>query len=89
ELDELEWGAIKLVCQWLLMFRQATEQMSSSKEVTLSSVHTIFHGLQEHLKNALRKLPPDSPPQLRDGLLRAYKKLSDYHSHFDESPYYI
>lgn len=89
ELDTSEWAIIGLVSDWLWMFRSATEQMSSSRETTLSHVHTIFHRLQDHLRTILRSLPPNSPPNLQAGLIRAHVKLADYHAHFDESPFYL
>jgi hypothetical protein len=89
ELTEAEWSAIKIISDWLWLFRQATEMMSSTKQVTLSAVHTVFHGLQDHLKSSLRKLPPSAPTQLKTGLIKAYSKLADYHSFFDQSPYYL
>ncbi|OBZ65066.1 putative AC transposase [Grifola frondosa] len=89
ELDEKEWDTIKLVTDWLYLFRSATETMSASKETTLSLVHTVFHSLQDHLKKELSKLPAEMSAILRQGLIDAHRKLSDYHTYFDESPYYI
>lgn len=89
ELSSTEWDAIKIITDWLLLFRQATEHMSSTKQVTLSAVHAVFHSLQDHLKASIRKLPDDAPAQIRTGLIKAYTKLADYHSHFDQSPYYL
>jgi hypothetical protein len=75
--------------QWLQLFREATEQMSSTSTVTLSACHAVLHGLQNQLRQALRSLPDTAPPQLRIGLIEAHRKLSDYHVYFDESPYYL
>jgi hypothetical protein len=89
ELTVGDWEAIELVMEWLYAFREATEQMSATKSVTLSACHAVLHNLQNHLRTALSKLPDSAPPQLRQGLVKAHQKLSDYHTHFDESPYYL
>ena len=54
----------------------------------ISTVHAIFCGLQEHIKEILRDLPDTALPQLQDGLLVAHQKLSEYYYRLDESPYY-
>lgn len=88
ELSAGECDAIDSVSSWLLAFRSATTQMSSTKEPMLSSTHAIFHGLQEHIRDILRALP-DSSHQIKAGLLAAHEKLSDYYYKYDETPYYI
>ena len=45
----------------------------------ISTVHAIFCGLQEHIKEILRDLPDTALPQLQDGLLVAHQKLSEYY----------
>lgn len=89
ELSDEDWAAIELVTRWLSMYRQATEKMSSTSNVTLSYAHRVFHKLQAHVRDALRDIPKNAPPQLKRGLVRAHRKLSDYHVHFDESPFYL
>ena len=89
ELSRAERDALRIITEWLLLFWQATEHMSATKQVTLLAVHAVFHTLQDHLKASLRKFPDNAPAQLRTGLIKAYTKLADYHSHFDQSPYYL
>ena len=45
--------------------------MSTTKQVTLSAVHAVFHSLQDHLKASPRKLPDNAAAQLRTGLIKA------------------
>jgi hypothetical protein len=89
ELTSEDWNTIELVMEWLYAYRELTEQMSATKTVTLSACHAVLHNLQNHPCAALSKLPDQAPPQLRQGLLKAHQKLSDYHTHFDKSPYYL
>ncbi|KAI0063037.1 hypothetical protein BV25DRAFT_1803098, partial [Artomyces pyxidatus] len=89
EMTSGDWEAVKLVMQWLYMFRQATTQMSSTSCPTLSSVHAVFRGLQDEVKQALSSIPSSAPPQLLQGLIAAHQKLSDYYTTFDVSPYYL
>lgn len=88
ELLPEEWEAIKQVRDWLCLFRTATTQMSTTKKPMLSSALAIFRGLQDHLRGILRELPDSSPPQLRQGLVEAHEKLSEYFYRIDESPFY-
>ncbi|GBE83702.1 hypothetical protein SCP_0507580 [Sparassis crispa] len=69
--------------------RSASENEETSLHmlVALDKLRKVVH--VDHIKKALRSLPSGVPPQLKAGLLNAYKKLSDYHTFFDESPYYI
>ncbi|KAF9025516.1 hypothetical protein BDZ89DRAFT_916350, partial [Hymenopellis radicata] len=89
ELEEKDWDAIALVSEWLKHFRHATTDMSTTKRPMLSSVHGVFRGLQEHLKEAIKALPEDTAPEIKRGLTDAHRKLSDYYSKFDASPYYL
>ncbi|KAF8808961.1 hypothetical protein BYT27DRAFT_7222760 [Phlegmacium glaucopus] len=75
ELDLAEWEAITLVSNWLKAFRSATTEMSTTKKPMLST-------------NILETLPDTAQPQLRDGLLAAHQKLSEYYYQSDASPYY-
>ena len=84
-----DWDGIALVAQWLKSFRSATTQMSTTKQPMLSSTHAIYRGLQESLRESLTNLPNNTPPQLKLGLMRAHRKLSDYYNKIDDSPYYI
>ena len=54
KLDEDEWEAIEMVTDWLKTFQSATSQMSGMKGTsTLSTTHTVFRGLQEHISDYL------------------------------------
>ncbi|CAA7268097.1 unnamed protein product [Cyclocybe aegerita] len=88
ELNEQEWEALKHVMDWLRSFREATMQMSATKHSMLSTTHAVFRGLQDDIKNILIKLPNDLDPTLKNGLVEAHRKLSDYFAKFDKSNYY-
>ncbi|KAJ7461082.1 hypothetical protein FB451DRAFT_1044681, partial [Mycena latifolia] len=88
ELTPTEWEALEMVSQWLKAFRSATTQMSATKQPMLSSTHAIFRGLQQHLKKTITELPESADPALKDGLVKAHRKLSDYFTKFDTSRYY-
>lgn len=89
ELTSEDWIAISMVSTWLKDFRSATTQMSATKHSMLSSTQAIFRGLQESLQESLRTLPDSAPSQLKQALINAHRKLSDYYTKFDTSPYYI
>jgi hypothetical protein len=88
-LTEAEWGSITQVAGWLKAFRSATTQMSTTKQPMLSTSHAIFRGLQDEVRNALRSLPDSTSPMIKNGLLAAHQKLSEYYYRFDISPFYI
>ena len=88
ELQDEDWEAIALVAHWLKSFRSATTQMSTTKDPMLSWTHAIFRGLQDSLADSLSSLPNNTPAPLRQGLLNAHRKLSDYYGKSDASPYY-
>jgi hypothetical protein len=87
-LSEEEWASISMVSSWLKSFRSATTQMSATKIPMLSTTLAIFRGLQDDIKNILRGLPATTPWSIKQGLLDAHEKLSDYYHKFDESPFY-
>ena len=74
---------------WLKSFRSATTQMSTTKQPMLSTAHAIFRGLQDKVHDALCSLPDSASPMIRNGLLAAHQKLSEYYHRFDISPFYI
>jgi len=84
-----DWESIAIVSDWLLNFRSATSQMSTTSKPMLSSTHSTFRGLQRTLKEKLKQLPQDAPPELVQGLTEAHRKLSDYYYKYDHSPFYI
>jgi hypothetical protein len=88
DLSDSDWEAIILVTGWLKSFRTATTSMSTTKRPMLSFTHAIFRGLQEDLRTSLKQLPFSTPSVLRNGLLEAHRKLSDYYYKMDQSPYY-
>ncbi|KAJ7062528.1 hypothetical protein C8F01DRAFT_1056364, partial [Mycena amicta] len=88
DLDDDEWDGVILVAGWLKSFRTATTLMSTTKRPMLSYTHAIFRGLQDDLKTNLRDLPMATPSILRNGLLAAHEKLSDYYYKIDASPFY-
>jgi len=88
EMHVEDWEAIVLVTHWLKSFHSATTQMSATKHTMLSSIHAIYHGLQESLCQSLWELPNSAPDQLKLGLTCAHWKLSDYYGKVDDSPYY-
>jgi hypothetical protein len=89
ELTDQDWSALNLVMSWLHVFCDATLEMSTTKQTTLSHVHAISKALQANLKESLAALPDSTPSCVRSGLVEAHQKLSDYYLKFDESPYYI
>jgi hypothetical protein len=88
ELMTADWAALKLVTDWLMVFPAAMTQMSAKKQPMLSSTHAIFLGLQKEIKRAIAALPSTADPVLRQGLVDAHLKLSDYFTKFDQSRYY-
>lgn len=87
-LLDKDWKNIKLLAGWLEIFCSATTQMSSTITPMISTTHAIFRGLQDKLKSILKDSPDDISPKIKSGLLKAHRKLSDYFTKFDESPYY-
>lgn len=85
----LEFAQKRGDTRWLAQFREATTFMSSTKVVTLSSAYGCFTCLQDTLRAFLKELPPGSPPLLKEGLEAAHKKLSDYLTDFNKSPYFM
>lgn len=88
DLSDDDWSAIVMASDWLKAFRSATTLMSTSKQPMLSTTFAIFRGLQEHLRETLATLPDDISSKLKEGLLGAHLKLSDYYHKIDESYYY-
>jgi hypothetical protein len=89
KLTTHDWEGIALVAEWLKQFRHATTEMSTTEIPMLSSTHATFRGLQKHIKAILSRLPDNTAPEIKKGLLDAHRKLSDYYYKFDQSPLYI
>jgi hypothetical protein len=62
--------------------------MSTTKKPMLSFTTAIFRGLQDDLRTTIKELPVGTPSVLRNGLLEAHRKLSEYYDKFDQSPFY-
>jgi len=88
-LSNEEWEVIELVAKWLKSFRAATTQMSATRTPMLSTMHAVFRGLQDDIRNILRDLPDTASPSLKKGLTDAHLKLSDYYYKIDASPFYL
>jgi hypothetical protein len=54
----------------------------------ISTTHTVFRGFQQSIRDNIRLLLDDIAPEIKQGLISAHLKLSDYYTKFDESPYY-
>ncbi|KAF5337795.1 hypothetical protein D9758_016284 [Tetrapyrgos nigripes] len=89
ELYPEDWDAVEMVMGWLKSFRSATTQMSTTKRPMLSTVSVIFRGLQQDIRNILASLLDNVSPELKEGLTVAHRKLSDYYTKFDQSPFYV
>ncbi|KAJ7303460.1 hypothetical protein DFH08DRAFT_643111, partial [Mycena albidolilacea] len=88
-LSDLDWEALQTVRSWLSEFRQATTEMSATSKPMLSQTHLVFRSLQRKIKDILSELPNTADPTLKQGLVDAHTKLSDYYYKFDASPYYL
>ena len=89
ELSNDDWLTISLVARWLKSFHSATTQMSATKTPMLSTTHAIFRGLQEDIHASIHSLPDGTPDCLKNSLVNAHRKLSDYYTKFNESPFYL
>ena len=77
------------MAKWLKSFRAATTQMSATRTPMLSTMHAVFCGLQDDIRNILRDLPDMASPSLKKGLTDAHLKLSNYYYKIDASPFYL
>ncbi|KAF5345060.1 hypothetical protein D9758_010453 [Tetrapyrgos nigripes] len=88
-LDENDWNNIIKVTGWLKTFRAATVQMSTTKTPMLSSTLEVLRELEDDIKEIIRSLGTfDVSVHVRDALVAAHSKLSEYFYKFDESPFY-
>jgi hypothetical protein len=97
-MSDEDWNAIKLVSEWLGLFKRATAKMSTTKKPMLSQTRTIFRTLQSAVKSSICNLPAPinstvthgaAQRKLQNGLVQAHLKLSEYFSRFETSPYYL
>ena len=89
ELSKEEWCAIELITKWLRAFCDATTEKSATKRATLSSMHGVLKGLQDHLVEQITNLPTKTSPEIHEALLASHRKLSDYFWKIDQSPHVI
>ena len=89
QLSAIEWNVIMHVEKWLDSFREATTLMLVAQAPALSVVLTIFCDIQDDIQAAYRELPLLAPLALKQGVLNAHWKLSNYYYLTDASPYYI
>ncbi|KAL5478914.1 hypothetical protein ACEPAI_2201 [Sanghuangporus weigelae] len=89
ELDEEDWLSIQKVADWLIVFRHATTDMSSTKKAALSLAFGYFLVLQNKIRSIIDELPANIAPQLKRGLIAAHEKLVEYLFCFTVSPYYL
>ncbi|CAB5201343.1 unnamed protein product [Rhizophagus irregularis] len=86
-----KWQTLKELCCVFAVFYKATEEMSKSKFITLSSSIPIYNVLLDHLENLLEKNIKDHYcpiPELRSAIKKEYKKLQIYYFKMDESIVY-
>ncbi|KAJ6506039.1 hypothetical protein DFH09DRAFT_943418 [Mycena vulgaris] len=84
ELTSDEWKALEMVTGWLKAFRSATTQMSATKQ----PMPTLFSVASNSTsKPSSKSFPDNADPALKEGLVNAHRKLSDYFTKFDESRY--
>jgi hypothetical protein len=88
-LTDFEWFAISVVTKWLSLFAGATTAMSSTEKTTLSAAYGIFTGLQDDVRTHLKDHTDGIPAALKNGLVDAHDKLSEYFRKTDASPYYL
>ncbi|GET04628.1 putative AC9 transposase [Rhizophagus clarus] len=72
------------------IFHRATEEMSKSQSVTLSSSIPVYNVLLDHLEKLLDKQHKEhcSIPEIRTAIAKGYKKLKTYYAKTDESCVY-
>ncbi|KAJ6629837.1 hypothetical protein B0H10DRAFT_1624231, partial [Mycena sp. CBHHK59/15] len=89
QLSDSDWDALQQVRSWLSNFRCATTEMSTMSKPMLSRTHLVFCELQASIKEELAAVSNNVAPELKEGMLAAHQKLSDYYFTFDASPYYL
>ncbi|CAB5193526.1 unnamed protein product [Rhizophagus irregularis] len=87
-----EWDMIKELCRVLEKFYKATEFMSSSQHITLSSSVLIYNILFDYLEKFVNETSAEycHIEEIRLAINKGINKLSTYYSKTDESElYYI
>ncbi|CAB4494090.1 unnamed protein product [Rhizophagus irregularis] len=87
-----EWDMIKELWRVLEKFYKATEFMSSSQHITLSSSVPIYNILFDHLEKFVNETSAEycHIEEIRLAINKGINKLSTYYSKTDESElYYI
>ncbi|CAB4382045.1 unnamed protein product [Rhizophagus irregularis] len=95
ELEEFtiftdEWEIIKELCRIFEIFHKATEHMSKSNFITLSSSIPVYNVLLDHLEKLLDTNDRNFCPNLevRNALRKGYEKLKVYYTKTDDSYVY-
>ncbi|KAJ7156123.1 hypothetical protein C8R43DRAFT_884009, partial [Mycena crocata] len=83
KLSPPKWAALELVLKWLKAFRSATTEMPATGNSMLSVKAT------SRPNQVIKALPEGTDQALRNGLVNAHLKLSDYYTKFDNSWYYL
>ncbi|KAJ6583753.1 hypothetical protein B0H10DRAFT_1688795, partial [Mycena sp. CBHHK59/15] len=91
QLSTDEWSVLNELSKFRLRNGAACLRLldpDATKRPVLSFTHTVFRGLQEDLRKSIHELPLSTPSALRNGLIEAHRKLSDYYHKSDDSPFY-
>ncbi|CAB4379249.1 unnamed protein product [Rhizophagus irregularis] len=95
ELEEFtiftdEWEIIKELCRIFEIFHKATEHMSKSNFITLSSSIPVYNVLLDHLEKLLDTNNRNfcSNLEVRNALRKGYEKLKVYYAKTDDSYVY-
>ncbi|GBC28488.2 ribonuclease H-like protein [Rhizophagus irregularis DAOM 181602=DAOM 197198] len=85
-----EWDIIEELCRIFEKFYKATEYMSMSKYITLSSSVPMYNMILEHIENLLDENHEKycHYPEIRDAITKGYEKLKLYYSKTDDSQLY-
>ncbi|CAB4403415.1 unnamed protein product [Rhizophagus irregularis] len=85
-----EWDIIEELCRIFEKFYKATEYMSMSKYITLSSSVPMYNMILEHIENLLDENHEKycHYPEIRDAITKGYEKLKLYYSRTDDSHLY-
>ena len=70
DLSDNDWASSQQLC----MFRAATTQMSVTSKPVISTIHAIFRGLQNNLRNTLCSLPSTVALGIVDSMSRELRR---------------
>ncbi|CAB5091420.1 unnamed protein product [Rhizophagus irregularis] len=85
-----EWDIIEELCRIFEKFYKATEYMSMSKYITLSSSVPMYNMILKYIENLLDENHEKycHYPEIRDAITKGYEKLKLYYSKTDDSQLY-